>query len=257
MMKIIKNDEIFFCQKHGEKKSPVISFGGEILSPQSCDECDDEKRTVEEKEQEMLCLQKQEQKKHFLREQSNIPKRYKTSSLLTFKVQNKKQKIALEICENFVENFEKEEGKNLILLGKPGTGKTHLACAVMHKIIANFIKPALFVNFSQKIAEIVGSYRATSPKAKNEILSELAAVDLLLIDDLGCAIQTEHTQEVINSIISERYDLKKSTIITANLNCDQLVNYCGTRVSSRLHEAIKNAGIFDWNDFRKIGDEKT
>ena len=103
------------------------------------------------------------------------------------------------------------EAKNLLFLGPPGVGKTHLAIAFGVKACSQRKRVAFFT------AEGIVKYLAESEVAGqyNKVISTLSKIDLLIIDELGYIDLTQKTAELFFRLIASRYE-RKSMIITSN-----------------------------------------
>ena len=101
---------------------------------------------------------------------------------------------------------------NLLMTGPTGCGKTYLACALAHKacligLTAKYYRlPRLWNDL--KIAKANGSYATW--------LSQLAKVDVIILDDWGLAAPDDEQRRDLLEILYDRYQ-RKSTIITSQL----------------------------------------
>lgn len=104
-----------------------------------------------------------------------------------------------------------QEAKNIILLGPPGVGKTHLAVSLGIKACLKQKRVAFYSadNLTQLLAthEVTGSLKS--------ILETLSKVDLLIIDELGYIELNKKTATLFFQLIAKRYE-KGSVIITSN-----------------------------------------
>src|SRR5262249_55396211 len=70
----------------------------------------------------------------------------------------------------------------------------------------------------------------------SDLFERLATVDLLHVDDLGAENRTEWVLEQLYALVNERYESKRSLVVTTNLEEQELEDQIGGRVVSRLVE---------------------
>jgi len=83
-------------------------------------------------------------------------------------------------------------------------------------------------------------------------LDRIAAVDLLHIDDLGAEHRTEWVLEQLYTIINTRYEDERATVITSNLEPEQLAEQLGERIVSRLEGMCGEPLPFWGADARRV-----
>ena len=105
-----------------------------------------------------------------------------------------------------------EHAGNLLLFGKPGVGKSHVACALGHALIERG-HSVLFTATYQLVQQMLAARRdLTLPR----MLRNLDAFDLVILDDIGYVQQTPDEAEVLFTLMAERYE-RRSLLITSNL----------------------------------------
>lgn len=118
-------------------------------------------------------------------------------------------------------------GRNLILLGPVGTGKSHAAVAACRPCHDT---SGLDVRFAP-LVELLDLLRPGGPE---DAFAALAAVDLLIVDDLGSERATDWTAERLGALVNRRWLEARPTVCTSNLDPDTLAAALGERVFSRL-----------------------
>ena len=107
-----------------------------------------------------------------------------------------------------------ERQENIILIGEPGTGKTGIASGLLRLSLTNGYR-GLFYD-AQKLLEDL--YSSLADKTTTKFINTLSSVNLLLIDELGYLTLTNEQCNAFFKLMSMRYENKKSTIITTNLD---------------------------------------
>ena len=143
-----------------------------------------------------------------------------------------------------------------MLMGEIGTGKTHLACAILQCIVRNQGFSGLIVTAESITQAVTDSFRNNSGPSKTDLVNELASVDLLVIDEVGVhSVRPgkDFTPSLLHEVIDRRYQLVKPTIMVSNQKPEDLHSFIGPRAADRLRE---NGGLlapFTWKSARSGG----
>lgn len=118
------------------------------------------------------------------------------------------------------------------LYGTPGTGKSRLAATVALGVALRGFG-VRWAAWSQVLADMRGAIADGEPAGEAE--SQMVLVSLLVVDDLGAEKPTEWTIEVADRILGARLAAGRTTIITSNLEPDDLAKrHISDRLASRL-----------------------
>ena len=151
-----------------------------------------------------------------------------------------------KLCKEYAINFNPKKSENLLFLGEPGLGKTHLSLSIVNEVISKGFLP------------IYGSAENLFNAVENERFSNkpqisydaMLCCDLLVIDDLGTEVVTSVTKSILYNIINSRILSSKPTIINTNLSMKEIETLYSPRISSRLIGAY-DAHKFLGNDIRQ------
>lgn len=150
---------------------------------------------------------------------ANIPLLYCGASFENFAHFNSPLKQAMETARSFASKFRElsaSERPGLLLIGEPGTGKTHLAIAALRRILEQGFE-CLFCDYQNLLDRIRASYDPNSNSADREAYRDALETEVLLLDDLGAHRVTDWVEDTITSIITYRCNHRKPLIVTTNL----------------------------------------
>lgn len=138
--------------------------------------------------------------------------------------------------KNFIEDFDNPEEKNLIFTGNTGVGKTFLSNCIANEILK--IGKTVLYQTAPVMFDEINSAKFDRENSKFDLYENILNVDLLIIDDLGTEkiTDTKITElfTIINTrLLNQNHKITK-TIISTNLNVDELFKTYTTRIGSRL-----------------------
>lgn len=239
------------CSVHGEYSCNVINVLGRELTG-GCPICHAERDAREKSRHEaMEAIERQIKLRERLRG-SAIPARFSGKLFSDYKVTSLGQKKALAVCAEYAQSFDKHfrDGRCLLLLGKPGTGKTHLSAAIAHQLIEEAGRTAVYRTVAGLLQYIKGSFDRSAEYTEAQAFRTLISADLLIIDEIGATKPTEFEMATLFTVINGRYEEQRPTIIVSNLMPAELPAAIGERCVDRLREGGGIALVFDWDSMR-------
>jgi DNA replication protein DnaC len=115
------------------------------------------------------------------------------------------------------------EGANALIIGKPGTGKSHVAKAVAYQATLHGYD-ARYVEADTEFAQ----YGLATSSEQAELLQGWIEPDLLVLDDLFLARRiADVSAELLQAIVHHRYKLRRAIVITSNRVVQDWGNYLG------------------------------
>lgn len=182
---------------------------------------------------------------------SGIPARFADRTFANYRATLPGQKVALAVCKTFAESWPEKlkSGASLVLTGGPGTGKTHLACAVAGSVVSAHLSPAMFGSVATLLRYIKDTYRKDSARSEQDAINDLVRPKLLIVDEVGVQIGSEHEKMLMFEVLNTRYQELRPTILISNLSEGELETFLGQRVMDRYREC-GSVLAFDWPSHR-------
>ncbi len=163
-------------------------------------------------------------------------------TLQNYQIVDQETRQAVEVTKRFVNSVLLGNPSHLVLTGKQGAGKSHLAMAAAWEVLkrSNYDKKILFIGLQEMLDQIKFSYN--NPELRKTIegslIADIKTADLVVIDDIGSELGKDASESrafginTLNSFLDARQNL--ATIITTNLLGKELKEAYGTRTTSRM-----------------------
>ncbi len=203
-----------------------------------------------------------------LEERSQTPSLYRNASFENFNITSPDLRAAVLAVKKYADDFPNDTRPGLLLIGEPGTGKTHLAVSALKRIMEKGFE-CLFCDYQNLLDRIRSGYDAASNSADKEAYRVALDSDVLLLDDLGAHRVTDWVEDTITAIVTYRCNNRKPLIATTNLpdpdagsaiiqrsGLDKpeyrrtLAEHIGARARSRLFEMCTVIRIHHTEDYR-------
>lgn len=198
---------------------------------------------------------------------AGIPRRYDHCTLDSFESHDsttKSHAFAKRVALDWVERWP-SVGNGLLFLGKPGTGKTHVAVGIARELIVTKGARILFYEQRQLLKEIQTTFDAGASRSESEVLRPVIDCEVLILDDLGAGRITAWARDALHDVIVQRYNDDKAMILTSNYPTGDpdeggerprdlagltLKDRLGDALMSRLYEMCRIVAI-EGRDFRR------
>ena len=139
--------------------------------------------------------------------------------------------LTFATCRKYAQSFSLKSG-NLLLNGNPGLGKTFLSAC-----IARSVSDSGYSVVYETAARLFGQLEKARFTGDAEAQSQAArftACELLIIDDLGTEMASSFVTASLYSLINDRILSGKPTIISTNLNAQEIADRYSPQIASRL-----------------------
>ena len=168
------------------------------------------------------CDCRQSERAGLVEERAGIPPLYRNASLDNFKLPadnptaNRGLASVLLTVKSFTREYPSEKKSGLLLIGEPGTGKTHLAVAALRVLISRGFE-GVFFDYQNLLDKIRSGYDHASGASDRTAYRAALDAEILLLDDLGTHRVTEWVEDTVTAIITDRCNNRKPLIATTNL----------------------------------------
>jgi len=170
----------------------------------------------------------------------------KQATFNNFEPNSDEAKHNLELARHIAGEYLDPETKyNTVLTGLPGRGKSHLALAMLKAVNKHSKVPmaCLFVSVNKLMRLIRSSFDYPDSKYTEASMIGLCAnADLLVLDDLGSEAsfrkQTSEASEFVQRVLFGILNERSRTIITTNLQSNQLADIYNPKLLSRMYKGV-------------------
>lgn len=136
------------------------------------------------------------------------------------------------------------EGANALIVGKPGTGKSHIAKAVAYQATLQGHN-VRYVEADTELAQ----YALCSAGEQVALMRAYVEADLLVLDDLFLARRLpEAAAELLQAVVHQRYKLRRSIVVTSNRVVQDWGKYLGdaTMATTILDRLMHRAAMLEF-----------
>jgi DNA replication protein DnaC len=236
------------CPSHGPFMAKC--YIGAIWS--KCPQCEEARAAREKAESEAKARETRLRAWQRRIGEAGIPERFRQRSLHNFVAESSEQQRALAFACAYADNFSAalHSGRSAIFVGKPGTGKTHLAVSIGLRLMAREQRTVMFCTVMRAIRRVKNTWSRGSSEHEGQAIAALVSPDLLILDEVGVQFGSDTERLILFDVLNERYEKRKPSLLLSNLPIDEVRNFLGERIYDRLREDGGEMVVFDWESYR-------
>jgi DNA replication protein DnaC len=137
----------------------------------------------------------------------------------------------------------------MIFTGPQGSGKTHLASAMLVDLIRNGYS-GMYVTASLMLLGLREASRSFQGESASSQIGRYASPHLLVIDEYGLQSAQDVDYQLLFSVIDARYQRNLPTVLVTNFQRDELKSNLDERVIERIRGPRGLILSFDWQSYR-------
>jgi DNA replication protein DnaC len=175
-----------------------------------------------------------------IEDRANIPPLYRNASVDNFVLpadnpvsRTQLASVVLNV-RAYVREYPNVPKPGLLFIGAPGTGKTHLAVAALRSLIGRGFE-GVFYDFQALLNHIRSGYDAASGTMDREAYRAALESEILVLDDLGAHRVTDWVEDTVTSIVTQRCNNRRATIVTTNLRDPEVGDQRGSGLQDDIH----------------------
>ncbi|WP_407704522.1 ATP-binding protein [Winslowiella arboricola] len=243
------------CEKHGQftQRIRIMKVLNKTLETRSeCPSCLKEKLAKLESDEAEYFSRRKASEIDRLMDALLLPERFSKSTLDNYEPVNSDAAQCLKLCKAYAAKWPDrlKQGGGLVMCGKPGTGKNHLALAIAKHVITEHQSSAMFTTALRVARMFKSTWSKNAERSEHEVITAYTDPHLLIIDEVGVQFGSDAEKMILFEIINTRYERMKPTILISNLPKDELSAFIGERVIDRMNDGGGCTLAFTWDSYR-------
>jgi len=237
------------CNEHGSYSSSGTRYLGkrEVWTP--CPDCQEAQLAAARPRDAEATARAEIGRVEAMIKEAAVPARFIGRTLDNFVAATDAERNALDIARDFAVRFEAhmKRGDCLVFSGPPGTGKSHLATAVLQALMPAHC--GLYATCLSIVRAVRDTWRSGSENSETEVLNMYGSVPLLVIDEIGVQYGTDGERTILFEVLDRRYRDMRPTILLTNQDKAGFKMFVGDRAFDRLTETARWV-VFNWPSYR-------
>lgn len=214
------------CDKHDIKLIKLLRTDRVV-----CRLCESER--IHEKNQiviDRIAVEEKERERLFYLEKFSLyDEVLQNATLENFDTPTENEAEKLAFAKRICDEWESGARNNIVFQGAPGTGKSHLAFAMVKALSEKTKEIAIFINVTDLFMKIKADFGQ-----EEHLVNKIASAKYLVLDDLGMEKQSEWSSSILYNILNKR----ANTIVTTNLTSNQIKKRYGEPFLTRMMKGV-------------------
>lgn len=207
------------CSIHGSY-SYVAQRVGKFVAGKVCPHCLQQSLEMAEKKNRLKSVDFEHKRKVEKLKNSGIPYAFYNCTMENYELTSERSREAMGIVHAYINSFKRvlsmRPAAGMIFTGIPGTGKTHIACSIISKLLSQGYSAA-YISAPQFLTAMEDSRHGRHDLSSTKLIANYAAPSLLVIDEYGAHTTKDNDYQALFSLVDLRYQSNLPTILITNL----------------------------------------
>lgn len=240
------------CDRHGDYEYKAYFCNGKTVG-RACPACVSENQRALQESSLRYRQQAQAEKTLDKAIIAGVPEIFRKATFANYSAEMAKAKRNLEVLRSYADNFATvlatQPATGLLLHGYTGTGKTHLACALISALLAKGYT-AKYTSAPALLMQLREASRGMSGQSLSALMNELSGVQLLVFDEYGAHTRNDYDYQLLFQLIDARYQRNLPTVTITNEEVKDVEAQLDQRFLERLLGTAAPKLAFDWASAR-------
>lgn len=136
----------------------------------------------------------------------------------------------------------------LVMVGEVGTGKTHLAAAIVNELLGSQDWRPVYAFVPEMLRHLRSGFDSGEHEQR---WADLQQAQVLVLDDFGAEKASDWSTETMTALIDYRYVTGKPTVVASNLTIAQMPPRIGSRLGDRARSRVVTMRQGDYRQSRE------
>lgn len=227
--------EIGHCAEHGQYQVRYLPMASKFFKNDQCPECAASSAKAQREQEAQLARKQAADLVRRARIDAGISLRNVDACFTDYVPEEEHEAQHLANMQRFCNRVQQGGSGNVVMLGRPGTGKTMLVSATVNQLLAAG-KRCRVIKMLDLIRDLKDCWRRGSDYTETQLIKQFAGYDLLVIDEVGLGYGSDTEKLFIFDVVDGRYNNMLPTVLLSNLDITGVKQAVGDRVVSRLKE---------------------
>ena len=230
-----QQNETANCDKHGTYPVRYLPMGTKFFKNDQCPLCAAAASAARQLEEQQVARKQEVELVRRARLDAGVSLRNCEASFDDYVPEEEHEAMHLENVKRFCNKVQRGGSGNVVMCGKPGTGKTLLVAATVNHLLAAG-KRCRIIKMLDLIRELKDCWRRGADYTETQLIKQFSSYDLLVIDEVGLGYGSDTEKLFIFDVVDGRYNNMLPTVLVSNLDITGVKQAVGERVVDRLRE---------------------